>query len=361
MTEMLVNHEKLNDFCRAVLAQSLPGDEAKMVADNLIDAELLGVRSHGVSRLPDYLKRMEDGLVERQTKLTQTNETATTILYNAANGWGQVAGTQAMNDAIEKALDYGTGFAGVSDSNHFGTASYYARIAAKRGCIGIVMTNASAMMVPFGSKEPSLGTNPISIAVPTGEGKEPVLLDMATSNVARGKILLAKKKGQSIPEGWAITKDGKQTTDPIEALEGFVLPLGPKGSGLAIMVDILSGVLTGALFGKKIPRMYEDNEPQLIGHFFGAISVEAFMDASLFYQRIQEKVDETVNSAPAEGFDRVYMPGEIELDRKKQQENQGITLSEEIYKELTQAGVQYGVDINQYFSTQNKEAAQSNG
>lgn len=348
MKNLSMSADGLRDFIRKVLEKSLPAEEAVIIAETLVDANLLGVNSHGITRLTDYLNRMEDGLVERKTKITLENETATTALYDANNGWGQVVSQKAMNTAIDKALEFGTGFVGVKNSNHFGTAAYFSRMAAERGCIGIATTNASPIMVPFGGAEPSLGTNPISIAIPAGEGKDPILLDMATSNVARGKILLAKKNGEPIPEGWAITKDGEPTTDAQEGLDGYVLPMGPKGSGLAIMVDILTGVLTGAQFGKGIPRMYDDDEPQQLGHFFGAINVEGFMGKDLFYDRLQDKVDETVNSKPIKGFDRVYMPGEIELEKKKNQEKEGIQISNEIFEELKNTGIRYGIDIEDF-------------
>lgn len=350
MSKVTVQVDALRNFCTAVFAKSLPEQEAAIIADNLVDADLLGVESHGVSRVPGYLKRMEQGLIERSTNIKILSETPTTAMYDAGNGWGQVVSVQAMKATIEKAKTYGTAFVGVNNSNHFGTCSYYTRMAAEEGCIGIAMTNSSAMMVPFGSNEPSLGTNPLSIAVPAGKGKDPVVLDMATSNVARGKIIVAKTKGESIPEGWAVTKDGEPTTDPIAALEGFLLPMGSKGSGLAIMVDILSGVLTGALFGKRVPRMYEDPEPQRIGHFFGAIKIDAFMDLEEFGQRMQEKIEETVHSKPAKGFDRVYMPGEIETLKMKKQWIEGIVLSEAIFRELEQTGRHYGVNIQDYMS-----------
>jgi LDH2 family malate/lactate/ureidoglycolate dehydrogenase len=348
MSYVTVQVDGLKNYVTAVFAKSLPEQEAAIIADNLVDADLLGVESHGVSRVPGYLKRMEQGLIKRSTNISLISETPTTAMYNAGNGWGQVAGVKAMESAIEKAKTYGTAFVGVNNSNHFGTCSYYARMAAAEGCIGIIMTNTSAMMVPFGGLEPSLGTNPIAFGIPTGKGKDPVVLDMATSHVARGKILVAKTKGIEIPEGWAITKDGEPTTDPIAALEGFLLPMGSKGSGLAIMVDILSGVLTGALFGKRVPRMYEDAEPQNIGHFFGVIRVDAFIKLEEFEQRMQEKIDETVNSKPAKGFDRVYMPGEIEMMKMKKQLAEGIALSPAIFRELEQTGHQYGVDIKSY-------------
>jgi len=351
MSGVKVMATELKELSIAILAKSLPQEEAAIIAETLVDADLCGVSSHGVSRIADYLRRMEDGLIERKTEITVVQETATTALLDAANGWGQVVSYKAMNTAIDKALEYGTGFVGVKGSNHNGIAAYYTRMAAERGCIGIAMTNTSATMVPWGAKEPSLGTNPISIAVPVGPGKDPVVLDMATSNVARGKIILAQKKGQSIPEGWAITKDGENTTNPNLAIEGYMLPMGPKGSGLAIIVDILSGVLTGALFGKQVPRMYEDPVPQQIGHFFGAIQIGGFIDPSLFYDRMEEKVDETVTSEPMKGFDRVYMPGEIELAKKRKQVVEGIQLSIEIYQELKKTAENYSVNIDDFIKS----------
>lgn len=345
---MNIDANALREFCADVFAQSLPRKEAEIIADNLVEADLLGFGSHGVCKVADYLKRMEDGLIERETKVKLVKETPTTATYDANNGWGQYVSSIAMDKAIEKALEYGTGFVGVRNSNHFGITSYYTKMAAEKGCIGFATTNASGLMVPFGSREPSLGTNPISFAIPTGEGKDPVVLDMSTGNTARGKITLAKKTGDKIPENWAITKEGKPTTDPAQALEGYLLPMGPKGSGLAIVVDVLSAVLTGALFGSHVPRMYEDPKPQQLGHFFGAISIESFMPLQDFYERMDDRVSQTTNSAPMEGFNKVYMPGEMEAEKKKKQETEGVALPGEIFRELQTTGAKYGINISEY-------------
>ena len=354
MSNIAVSEKDLQRFCRDLLKQSLPDEEAEVIAETLVDADLRGVTSHGVQRVAGYLKRMEDGIIERKTDISVVQDSFATALLDANNGWGQVAGVKAMEMAIQKAGQYGTSFVGVSNSNHFGTASFYTRMAAEKGFIGISMTNASPIMVPFGAKEPSLGPNPISISIQAGEGKKPIILDMSTSNVARGKIMVAKKNKESIPEGWAITKDGKQTTDADEAWEGFVLPMGPKGSGLAIIIDILSGVLTGSLFGKRIPRQYDDPYPQQLGHLFGAINIENFGEPELFYQNVLEKIEETISSEPSEGFDQVYMPGEMESQRKKEYKENGIPLSQEIINELRKTGEKYGVDLEHYLS-QNKQ------
>ncbi|WP_277679446.1 Ldh family oxidoreductase [Gracilibacillus dipsosauri] len=353
MKETIISCESLLHFTEDVLAKCLPKREAHLIAETLVDADMRGIFSHGVQRLSGYLKRMEEGLMERETNVVTVSDSYTTAVLDAHNGWGQVASIKAMEIAIQKAKEYGTGFVGVRNSNHNGTATYYTALAAEQGHIGIAMTNASPIMVPFGAKEPSLGPNPISIAIPTGEGKMPIILDMSTSNVARGKIMVAKKNNTPIPEGWAITKEGYPTTDPQEAWEGYVLPLGPKGSGLAIIVDILSGILTGSLFGKQIPRQYDDPYPQQVGHLFGAIQVGNFIDPKDFYEKVERKVQETITSEPMEGFDRVYMPGEREQIQKKRSMKEGIPISNNVFEELRATGENYGIDLNEYVSVSN--------
>lgn len=360
MSGIAILEKDLRSFCRDLFKQSLPDDEAEIIAETLVDADLRGVTSHGVQRISGYLQRMEEGKIEKKTEINVVQDSFATALLDANNGWGQVAGVKAMNMAIQKAEQYGTSSVGVSNSNHFGTASFYTRIAAEEGFIGISMTNASPIMVPFGAKEPSLGPNPISISIPAGKGKSPIILDMSTSNVARGKIMVAKKNKESIPEGWAITKDGKQTTDADEAWDGFVLPMGPKGSGLAIIIDILSGVLTGSLFGKRIPRQYDDPYPQRLGHLFGAINIENFGDPELFYQHVAEKIEETISSEPSEGFDQVYMPGDMESQRKKERKEKGIPISKEIINELRKSGEKYGIELDNYISQKLTEELKKN-
>jgi LDH2 family malate/lactate/ureidoglycolate dehydrogenase len=339
-----VDWRRLRALARAIfLGAGLPDAEAEIIADSLVAANLAGVHSHGVSRISDYLERMDRGLVTRATKIDVVRETATMALLDANNGWGQVASQRAVELVVGKARDFGSAWVGVRNSNHYGTAAYWTSRIASEGMIGISSTNASPVMAPFGSRRASLGTNPISIAVPSGSSA-PVVLDMATSIQARGKIILADKNGESIPEGWAITKDGRPTTDPREALEGSMLPAaGPKGSGLAIMLDVLTGVLTGARFGLGVPRMYEDSEPQQLGHIFAAINTEVMMPLDEFIARMSEKERETRESPPAEGFDRVLMPGDVELEKGEAHRSSGIPLGKEVYEELLSTANRYGV------------------
>jgi LDH2 family malate/lactate/ureidoglycolate dehydrogenase len=341
-----VSPTRLKEFCTSILEKhQIPENEAEVIADSLVDADLIGVKSHGVTKMKDYLNRLNQGIIERETKMEIIRENPTATLFHANNGWGQYAGKIAMDHAIEKAKQYGSATVGVSHSNHFGTASYFTRMAAEQNLIGIAMTNTSPVMVSWGSQEPTLGTNPLCIAVPTNQ--DPIILDMATSNVARGKINLAVKNGEDIPEGWAITENGEHTTDAKEALKGYLLPLGPKGSGLAMMIDILTGVMTGSLFGKDVPRMYDDAEPQHIGHLFIVIDPESFLDIDEFKAKMDERIEQTRQSTPAKGVDRVHMPGDMENLNRNRQLQEGLELSEAIFKELKELGESVNVKIEE--------------
>ena len=301
------------------------------------------MKSHCVTSLNDYLLRMEQGLMTLTTKIDVVRETASTALLDANDGWGQVASERAVELVVEKAREVGSAWVGVRNSNHNGTAAYWTMKIAREDMVGICSMNTSPVMAAHGSKRPTLGTNPLSIAVPSSSGR-PVVLDMATSNQARGKIILAAKNNDPIPEGWAITSDGLPTTDAQEALKGSVLPLGgPKGSGLAIMLDILTGVLTGAEFGAKMPRMYDDPQPQRVGHMFSAISIEAFMPMAEFLSRMDQKEQETREGPPAPGFERVSMPGDGTHERMARHREDGIPLTEEVYADLLAAAERYGV------------------
>ena len=339
-----VDWKALRDFCEEVLgAAGVPEEDARIVADSLVDADLAGMKSHGVTRLNDYLLRIEQSLMTPTTKIDVVRETPSTALLDANDGWGQVASEKAVELVVEKARQVGSAWVGVRNSNHNGTAGYWTMNIAREGMVGLCAMNTSPVMAAHGSKRPTLGTNPLSIAVPSSSGG-PVVLDMATSNQARGKIILAAKNNDPIPEGWAITGEGLPTTDAKEALKGSVLPLGgPKGSGLAIMLDILTGVLTGAEFGAKMPRMYDDPQPQRVGHLFSAISIEAFMPMTEFLSRMDEKEQETREGPPAPGFERVSMPGDGTHERMAMYRESGIPLTHEVYADLLTAAERYGI------------------
>lgn len=340
----VVRPDELTIFCEELfVAAGVPRPEAVVVAASLVDANLIGLDSHGVSRVADYLGRLDKGLIEPQTRLEVVAETAGTAVIDAHNGWGQVASQRAVELAVAKAREVGVAWIGVRNSNHNGTARFWTSKIAGAGMVALSGTNGSPVMAPFGSLDESLGTNPISVAVPSS-GDVPVVLDMATSAQARGKILLAAKNEEPIPEGWALTKDGYPTTDPHEAWEGILLPAaGPKGSGLAMMVDILSGVLTGANFGATMPRMYTDPAPQLLGHLFIALDVEAFMPLEEFRRRMGDREQQTRGSRPVPGSEAVFMPGDLEAAKHQTHSRVGIAISEAVHDELLELAGRLGV------------------
>jgi LDH2 family malate/lactate/ureidoglycolate dehydrogenase len=254
----------LRAFCEEVfLSCGMVQEDAAIVADSLVQANLRGVDSHGVARVGIYAKRLKMGLVNPRPNVGIVRESAGTLLVDGDNGMGQVVGVRAIDLGLDKAGKSGGISVGVRRSNHYGAGAYYVQRAVARDAIAFAYSNAPPTMAPWGGVDPYVGTNPYAYGVPAGEHR-PIVLDMATSIVARGKIILAAERGEPIPEGWAIDAEGNPTTDAQEALAGSVLPFGgPKGYALSLMIDIMAGALTGAGFGPGINSMYDNfDEPQ---------------------------------------------------------------------------------------------------
>lgn len=346
--------KKLEKFCSDVFVKAgVNQTSADMVADSLIQADLRGVESHGVVRTSIYLERIEKKMIDPKSKVEIESESEATALVNGKNNFGAVVGSFALDVAIKKAEEKGAGIVGVKGSNHFGTGAYYALRAVKEDMILLVMSNASQTMPPTGGIRPFIGTNPLAVGVPAGK-EQPFILDMATSVVARGKIIVAAQKDQEIPEGWAIDKDGRPTTDAKEALEGSVLPIGgPKGYAISMFIDILSGVLTGAGFGKYVNNMYENwKDPQNVGHFFLAIDIKRFMPIEEFKSRMDLYIKEIKAEPKGEGVSEIYIPGEIEYLRANEYKKKGIQLPLKVAEELDGIGKRYGINL--------KDAAMTN-
>ncbi len=344
----MVDHNILREYCKKLfMAANVPEEDAIITADNLVEANLTGVDSHGVSRMAIYLKRIKKGLDNPICKVDIINELPSTASLNANSSMGAPVGYRAMKMAIEKAKETGLAFVTVKGSNHYGTAAYYTKMAVKNNMIGFSATNGAARMAPWGGKKPYLGTNPFSVAVPAGKEK-PIVADMATSLVARGKIILAAKNNQEIPLGWAIDKNGQPTTNADEALKGTVLPFGgPKGYGIAVLIDILCGVLSGASFGMHINDMYADFiNPTNIGHCFGVINVEKFISLDTFKENIDQMIREIKGNPKAGGIDEIYLPGEIELLKKEVRLTEGIPITEAVLAELKELGQELGVEYS---------------
>jgi len=347
MSEHIVNWEALRAYCQQIFMRlDIPEAEAFVVADCLVDADLCGVESHGVSRMSIYVKRLETKVVSNRLQVAVEREYPAGIALNGCNSMGMLVGRHAMERCIEKAAETGCCFATVNNSNHYGMASTYVSQAAKAGMVGVSATNAPPNIAPTGSYKAYVGTNPLAIAVPSNG--EPVLLDMAPSVVAMGKVILAAKLGKLIPEGWALTREGKPTTDPNEGKEGTVVPIGgPKGYGISLFVDILCGILSGAEFGPHLHNMWNDFEnPQNVGHIFCAIDISKFTDLARFKDRVGGMIAEIKALPRSEGVAELFVPGEIEQRRRAQRKAEGIALEGVVLDELKALGERCGVDYS---------------
>jgi LDH2 family malate/lactate/ureidoglycolate dehydrogenase len=335
--EPRVPYEALWDLATAILeAVGVPTEGARQTAEVLATADLRGIHSHGVYRLPFYVEALERGLVEPDPDIRVERETPTSALIHGGNGLGPVVGIRAMEVCLEKARASGMAAVGVHHSNHYGIAGYYAMMALRYDMIGLSMTNAAANVAPTGAARKALGTNPIAVAVPAGE-ERPFVLDMATSVVAQGKIATRVKQGLEIPLGWGLDRFGQPTTDGRAILEegGSILPLGGlaetagyKGYGLATLVDILCGPLTGALFGVSIPKWLAPGRtgPHNIGHFFAAMRVDLFRPVDEFKAEMDRLIRQLRGLPRARGVDRIYVAGEKELEAEEENRRLGIPL-----------------------------------
>lgn len=341
-----VPHEPLRALVRRIFAAAgMTEGGAAETAEHLVHADLRGVVSHGVSRTAVYADRIRRGLVEPRPEMRTLAETPVSAHLDGGNGPGTVVAKEAMRTAIGKAHASGIGAVSVRRSNHCGMLAHYTGDASAEGLVGFATTSAPPSMAPWGGSQAFFGTNPLSYAIPTPHGRPDIVFDMATSTVARGKIILAEKKGEPIPLGWALDPDGGPTEDAAAAMKGTMLPLGgPKGSGLALLVDVLSGVLSGANYGPHIPPLYDNPDlEQDVGHFFLAMRPELFGPPEEFTRRVGGLAAELAALPAARGHARVCLPGEPEAEREAHHREHGIPLAPEVRAEL--AGVARGLDV----------------
>jgi LDH2 family malate/lactate/ureidoglycolate dehydrogenase len=326
-------------------------EDASIVADGLVQSNLRGVDSHGVMRVGIYAKRLKMGLVNPRPEVKIVRESAATLLVDGDNGMGQVVGVRALELGLDKVKHSGGVYVGVRRSNHYGAGAHYVQRAVAQDVVAFAYSNAPPTMAPWGGVDPYVGTNPYAFGVPAG-GHPPIILDMATSIVARGKIILAAERGESIPAGWAIDKHGNQTTDAQEALQGSVLPFGgPKGYALSLMIDIMAGALTGAGFGPSVNSLYDNfEEPQDVGAFFQLIDISQFGNPAAFKANIDRMIEEIKSSRRAPGTEKIFLPGEIEYRTEDQRLASGIPVEATTVAELREVGRTCGVDIADFVS-----------
>lgn len=346
-TNKRINHEKLMRFVQTAFEKlGVPAADAQIAADTLVSADLRGVDTHGVIRFSPhawYVKWLSDGSMTAKPNIRIISETPSTALLDGDRGMGMVIGHRAMKLAIEKAKQSGIGMVGVRNSRHYGMSAQYAMQALAHDMIGIAMTNAGRQVVPTFGREARFGTNPMCFAVPADK-ELPFVLDMATTTAAAGKLELAARLEKIIPVGWALDEKAEATQDPRVAQKARrLLPLGGsrdsgshKGYGLAVLVEILCGVLTGTL-----TALNDDQDPR--GHFFGAIRVDAFRPVTEFKRDMDRLIRELKSTPPIEGQKRVYVAGEIEFETSEERAERGIPLLPSVLKGLREVSEQLGV------------------
>ncbi|MBE6185232.1 ureidoglycolate dehydrogenase [Heyndrickxia ginsengihumi] len=331
---VVVPHTELKGLVRRKLEQvGVPEDHAEIVADVLVHADLRGVHSHGVLRTEHYVKRAKAGGLNLNPTISFRETGPVTGILDGDDGFGHVVAKEAMNKAISLASKNGIGVVGVVNSSHCGALSYFVYEAIQNQMIGMAMTHTDKSVVPTGGAQAFFGTNPLAFGFPTKDNP-PIVLDMATSKVAFGKVLHARETGKSIPSDWAVDTKGNPTTDPFEAVA--LLPAGgAKGYGLALVVDVLSGILTGSAFGPHITAMYDDYQKmRKLGHFVCAINPKAFTNIDTFLASMDQMIDEIHEIPPAEGFNKVLVPGEPELLKEQHYLQNGVPIPESVHHYL---------------------------
>ncbi|WP_017733810.1 Ldh family oxidoreductase [Nafulsella turpanensis] len=352
-------YQQLKDFTYSVFLQmGCPEEDARQAGEVLLSADLRGVDSHGVARLIGYVRLWEAGRINARPKVKVVHESPSTAVIDGDSGLGLVVAPVAMQKAIEKAQAAGTGWVAVRNSNHYGIAGYHAMQALQHDMIGFSMTNASPLVSPTFSKERLLGTNPIAVAVPAGE-QPPFVADFATTTAANGKLEILQRKEQEAPNGWIQDATGKQSNDPNELKKGgALLPLGGelergshKGYCLGSIVDILSGVLGGANYGPWVPPFVSflplaaDPVGMGLGHFFGAMRIDAFRPAEEFKANMDRWISRFRGASPVDGHDKVLIPGDPEREMEAVRRKEGFPLLPPVVRDLQEVAAKFKLKL----------------
>lgn len=358
--DLRVSPNVLKSFCSEALERlGVPSEDAQLTAKVLVEADLRGIDSHGVARMSRYVSGIQQGMMRPRAKPRVVHETGSTATIDADAGLGQPVSFRAMQLAMSKAREHSLGSVAVRNSNHFGIAGFYAMMALAEDMIGICTTNTEVLVVPTFARNAVLGTNPIAIAVPAGK-ERPYVLDMSTSTVTRGKLEVYARLEKPIPLNWATDEKGVATDDPSRVLQniikrsgGGLLPLGGaleeygghKGYGLALAVEIFSAVLPGALYANRVyPKDKEGKPlPSGIGHFFGAMRVDAFRSKEEFKRDMDDLIQRLRNAPKASGAKRIYIHGEKEFEQAEQFAKEGVPLNTKVAKSLRTIAEQLGM------------------
>ena len=341
-----INPEKLRRLiARIYQAQGLAERDAACLADTLVLADMWGHSSHGVMRTFWYADRMTSGAINLAATRETLLDTGPLLHIDGQNGIGQVITQQATDLVRDRAKQFGIAAIAIRNSGHFGTAMYFTRQLAEAGCVGFLATNASPAMPPTGGTEKLIGNNPQSWAAPSGMDA-PFVLDIAHTAVARGKIFLAREKGEPIPIGWAMDADGRPTDDPVRAIEGSLLPAaGHKGFGLSAMMDVLSGILPAGGFGTGVTGPYVTERPSRAGHFIMAVDIAKLRPIAEFKADMKSMITGWHTSAKAPASDGIYYPGEMEHAAEQHARQSGIELPDKVAGDLLMRAGQIGIDV----------------
>lgn len=343
--ETRVAHTSLQEVvCEVFQACGMSQIDAELLADTLVTADLRGIHSHGVLRVPDYVTKLTSDGVNATGRPKIVKESRTALVVDGDNSMGQIGSAFAMRQAIERAQTFGMSFAAVRGSNHCGAVSYYTSLALPHDMIGIAATNALPTMAPWGGIDKILGINPLSMAIPAYH-EHPIVFDAAFSYSSHGKIRVFEQKGLSIPENWAFDTRGHATTNPAKAIPGLLQPIGEyKGTGLALITGILSTLLSEASYGTELGNMADGPDPGQDGHFYFALDISAFVEPQRFKERVDGIIGEIHASALAPNHERIYYPGEMEALTEVRYRKTGIPLNAVTLINIAEAAERLGVD-----------------
>ncbi|OCF31429.1 hypothetical protein I316_06831 [Kwoniella heveanensis BCC8398] len=321
-----IKAEEARRFVTNVLiGNGVPQASAETVARCLVEADLRGVDTHGANRIPSYMKRIRNGVLDPKAVPTVKEITPVVCQVDGHNSFGFLPATLAMEKCIEMAKTYGIGMASIKHSNHYGMAACYALQAVRENMMSLVFTNSSPAMTVWGGREKLMGVSPIAAGAPGGPDSIPFIMDMAPSVAARGKVHRALRRGEKIPTDWALDGEGKNTDDPAKALEGVMLPMGgPKGSALSVWMDVFSGVMSGSAFAGHVVGPFDPSAVSDVGHMFMAIKPDLFVSLDEFKERMDYLYKRVVSAEKAHGVERIFYPGEIEILNQEKREREGI-------------------------------------
>ena len=341
--------EELHSLLIAIFMRcGMRADDAALLTESLVAADLRGVHSHGTMRAAEYVKKLTVDGVDPRGRPSIARDSGTCLVIDGGNAMGQVASHFAMQRVVERTAELGISAAAVRGSNHNGAMAFYAMQALPYDMIGLATTNALPTMAPWGAAERLLGINPLGIAIPAGE-ELPIVYDAAFSGSSHGKIRIYEQRGEPIPEGWALDAHGQPTTDPALAIDGLLIPIGGyKGTALAMIMGILSSMLSGAAYGTELGDMERGPDPGRDGHFLLAIDIGRFEDIDRFKERVDNAIRQVRAAKPAPGVDRVYAPGELEFLTEEQYRRDGIPLTEQILADLQGTAKSLEIETGNY-------------